>query len=155
MTPNGPPLRPLPENCDFRIFTTGPARGYEEVATIDVEPGPYASNMHVRLDKFKEQIRPYVCRAGGDAALAYANGAGAYIKATVLKSVAAPPAAVAAAAPSPVVAADAACHADTQCKGARICVKGECVDPPAAAPAAAAPVSAAPAATTPTAAPAP
>jgi hypothetical protein len=37
------------------------------------------------LADFKEEIRPHVCRAGGDAVVATANGDGNWIKASVLR----------------------------------------------------------------------
>ena len=75
-----------------------------------------------KLDWFKEVIERDVCQAGGDAAVAMANGSGIYIKATILKSTGG-----AAAANAPTTAVG--CQFDTQCKGDRICVKGECTDP--------------------------
>jgi hypothetical protein len=150
MTPTGPDVEAREANCEFRMFTTAP-EGYAEVAAIDVKPGAYGHNVFTELGDFKEEIRPAVCQAGGDAAIAYANGYGMYIKATVLKRLATSarastpvdgaqpdvPASAATKAP-----AEAGCHYDTQCKGDRVCVKGECVD---ASPAAASPSASAPA----------
>ena len=66
---------------------------------------------------------------GGDAAIASANGFGWYIKASVLKRVAsAPTSAVAAVAAAPAIR-HGGCEFDTQCKGDRICVDGECEAP--------------------------
>ncbi len=127
------------------MFTTPPATGFVEIAAIDVKPGGYGTNMYTDAGGFKDKIRPYVCQAGGDAAIAYANGYGMYIKATVLKAVASPqpePNALAAVDPSqpPPPSAEAGCHFDTQCKGDRICVNGGCVAPTGApTPAAATP----------------
>jgi hypothetical protein len=160
LTPVGAPQRPRAETCDFQIFTTAPAEGYIEVATVDVQFGAYASNTFTDLTSFKSKIRPYVCRGGGDAAIAVANGYGMYIKATVLKAVASPATATGAtaraaatvapapAAPSTAPApapAEAGCRYDTQCKGNRICVKGDCVDAPVTGPAAESTTPAAPA----------
>ena len=137
MTPSRevPPREP---GCDFEILTAPPAFGYYEVAVIDVQ-----GKGNTEIDEFKNEIRPYVCEAGGDAAWALANGAGVYIKATVLlRAKRVPPQPVAAPVPSE------GCQFDTQCKGDRICVAGECRDPqPSSAPAPA--VNGAPAATTP------
>ena len=143
MTPNGPPQRPRAENCEFRLFTAPPAEPYTEVAAIDVQFGAYGTNAYTNLASFKRKIQPYVCRAGGDAAVAYANGYGMYIKATVLKALPAPAPVAAAAAPQPAASADTGCHYDAQCKGSRICVKGECVDSPASPTSAATPTTAA------------
>jgi hypothetical protein len=155
VTPNGIPLTPREPRCDFQMFTTAP-EGYAEVAAIDVQSGDYGVHQYRDIASFKTEIQPYVCKAGGDAAIAYANGFGMYIKATVLKRVekatvaAAPEAASSKAefgtsaqqqqpAPAP---ADLGCHYDTQCKGDRICVKGDCVSPAAPAPGAAPPTTA-------------
>ena len=67
-------------------------------------------------------MTPYVCHLGGDAAVAWANGYGMYMKASVLKRSAA------ASGPTPNRASPG-CQFDTQCKGERVCVKGECVSP--------------------------
>jgi hypothetical protein len=144
VTPNAAPQRPRSDNCEFQTFSTPPAGGYAEVAVIDVQFGAYGSNVYTDLAGFKQKIQPYVCRAGGDAALVHVNGYGMYIKATVLKAVAAAPVAAAPVAAPSAAAPDTACHYDGQCKGDRLCVKGECVDPPAASAPTAAPSSAAP-----------
>ena len=123
LTTTGPKLPSRGEHCAFQVLTAPPAGGYVEVGTVDVQPGGYGSNTYTTLAAFKNQIEPYVCQAGGDAAVALANGFGMYIKATILKMTGAPPAApMAAASPS-------GCQFDTQCKGDRIWVKGECIEP--------------------------
>jgi hypothetical protein len=78
---------------------------------------------------FKQQISSQVCSAGGEAAIAQSNGIGAYVKATVIKYVAAPP--LPQAVPPAREAASAGCQYDTQCKGDRVCVQGACVSSPA------------------------
>jgi len=152
MTATGEPQAPRAANCSFDILTSTPASGYKEIGTIDVSPGGYGIDVFTDLSDFKEHISPNVCKLGGDAAIAYANGYGMYIKATVLKraAVAAPAeAAPAAAAPAAAVAsAEPAkrhgCEFDSQCKGDRICVEGRCQAPAAntAAESSAAPVAA-------------
>jgi hypothetical protein len=97
------------------------------------------------LSDFKDHIRENVCQLGGDAAIASANGLDRYIKASVLKRVAGEPTAPVAAAAAPATK-HGGCEFDTQCKGDRICVDGECEAPaktPAPAQAAAASVPAA------------
>jgi len=129
MTPTGPVQPPRPENCNFQILTTLPADVYAEIAVIDIQAGGY---YYTDTGAFKEQIRSYVCKAGGDAALAYANGNGQYIKATVLKL---QPKAAPASKSKDTAGADetaGGCKFDTQCKGDRICTEGKCVAPPAA-----------------------
>lgn len=147
MTPTGPEQQPRAADCDFQIFTTMP-KGYAEVGAIDVKPGGYGHKQFTDLADFKEEIRASVCKGGGDAAIAYANGLGMYIKATVLKQVEGSRSASsgngsaqqheqAAEAPAAGAPTDVGCRFDTQCKGDRICVKGECVDGKTASPGAA------------------
>lgn len=138
---------PREPNCEFDILTADPAADYTEIAVIDVQPGGYGHNRFTEISDFKEEIRPHVCEAGGDAAIALANGHGVYIKATVLRriqtvpSLQAPPpppvqqAAAPAPASAPPAAAAGGCEYDTQCKGDRICVDGECQSPEAPTPA--------------------
>lgn len=94
-----------------------------EIGTIDYSYSAEISNIKT-LGEFKARIRSLVCAAGGDAAIAFANGVGDYTKATVLKAT-----------PDerdePVSARASGCSYDTQCKGERICHQGVCVDPPA------------------------
>lgn len=77
-----------------RLHTTRPAtstssqlfpEGYTEVGTVDVNPGPYGINTFRNLNSFRRHIRADVCELGGDAAIAWANGRGVYIKATVIR----------------------------------------------------------------------
>lgn len=106
------------------MLTAVPAGGFIEIGTVDLEPGPL--NRTTSLSDFKRNIRPYVCKAGGDAAVALANGLGIYIKATILK------AGYSAATPSEARASPASgggCQNDMQCKGDRICVSGQCTFP--------------------------
>jgi hypothetical protein len=120
----GPKVPPREANCDFTILTALAGDGYREIGTVDVTPGGYGVNTFTSLESFKQKIQPYVCQAGGDAAFATANGFGMYIKATILKSTGTS---------TPAAAQDAkttaGCQFDTQCKGDRVCVKGECADP--------------------------
>ena len=131
MTRTGPVYPPREPKCPFQLFTTPPWGPFVEIGVVDSGPGPGS----VRdLDFFREIIQPYVCFAGGDAVIAFANGQGYYIKATILKQVApaapppGPPAGIVVPTPDP----NQGCHYDTQCKGVRICVNGTCVSPPAA-----------------------
>ena len=114
------------------MLTAAPAGDYVEIGTLDVT---VAYGQFTQLSSFKKAIAPRVCEAGGDTVIALANGAGDYIKATVLKSGAAPSAQGAASATgAPTltqasIPAPGACTFDTQCKGDRVCAKGECVEP--------------------------
>ena len=129
LTRTGPRLPPRPENCEFEMLTGAPSGSYVELGTLDLTAGGTTN-----LGEFRSGIRPQVCRAGGDAALAIANGYGIYIKATVLKRVDCPAPTGAGAGPgtppSQPPAAASGCSFDTQCKGDRVCVQGACVDPP-------------------------
>lgn len=128
LTRTGAKQPPRPDNCTFDMLTAPPNGGYIELGTLDLTTGATTN-----LGEFRSGIRPQVCRAGGDAALALANGYGVYIKATVLKRVEeAPPANGAPRLPPPQPpAAAGGCSFDTQCKGDRVCAQGVCVDPPA------------------------
>ena len=158
----GPAQAPREASCDFAVLTVPPASGFVEIGAIDFSQS-FTGKMYSELDELKTAITPDVCKAGGDAAIALANGLGEYIKVTIVKRVpdaparpvsaapAAPPSAAAAVALKP--AEDLGCHYDTQCKGDRICSDGKCV-PPSAPPVAAAPAPApAPSAAPPPAAP--
>lgn len=136
-TQTGPAQVPKGDGCPVQVLTTTPAEAYVELGVIDVTA--YAPT---NVEGFKKMATPYVCKAGGDAVIAFANGNGYYIKGTVLKSAAdsgpaapqpPPPVVVA-----PPVAGEAGggCQFDTQCKGDRICVDGKCVQPSAPPPAA-------------------
>ena len=130
LTRTGPKQPARPENCTFEMLTSQPNGGYIELGTLDLTGGASTN-----LGEFRSGIRPQVCRAGGDAALAIVNGYGIYIKATVLKRVedAAPATAANGAPRLPPTQppATSGCQFDTQCKGDRVCVQGACVDPPA------------------------
>jgi hypothetical protein len=136
LTPTGQRFPPHSPQCQVQVYTAMPASGFFEIGTIDVQYGAYGSNTYRDIESFTREIRPYVCQAGGDAAIAFSNGLGMYIKATVLKAGVAPamtaapaPAAVPAPATQQAPRAPAGCQFDTQCKGDRICVNGACVAP--------------------------
>jgi hypothetical protein len=131
--------------------TTPPGRGYVEIATLDIERGFMGDNTLEDSAELKKSIQPDVCAAGGHAVIAYANGRGHYVKASVLRETedfAAQPA-PARVAPAAPAAGQPGCQYDTQCKGERVCVSGQCVDPApnAAAPSAPDTAPTAPAAT--------
>ncbi len=71
---------PRNKNCDFEALTVPPQQPYYELGVVDVKP----SKKIYKLNDFEDLIRPYVCRAGGDAAIVLPNGEGHYIKATVI-----------------------------------------------------------------------
>jgi hypothetical protein len=152
VTRSGDPHPARDQKCDFDVFTTPPANGYTEIATLDIKEGFWGDNAPSDIKALKKSIQRDVCGVGGDAVIAYANGFGDYVKASVLKRAwDTGPQPAPAAHPSPAAAAPAAaeagCQYDTQCKGDRVCVSGECVDPApsTAVPSAAAPAAAGPA----------
>jgi hypothetical protein len=108
--------------CDFELLTTSPAAGFEEIGTVDVSRGAYATNVYTDLSSFGDHIRPNVCEMGGDALVATQTGFGAYTKATVFKK-------TDQGARVGDASASTGCQVDTQCKGERVCVAGACVDP--------------------------
>jgi len=125
LTRTGPPQPARAATCEFEVFTAAPSAPFVEIGTLDVA---YSDE---KLSNFKKRIAPYVCAAGGDAVIAMSNGLGTYIKATVLKT--SDPRAAAttpteASAPALAPKAAGGCTFDTQCKGDRICSKGECVE---------------------------
>jgi hypothetical protein len=137
-TQTGPAQVPKAEGCPVQVLTTTPAEPYVEIGVIDV-----TAQAPTTIERFRKMATPHVCKAGGDAVIALANGAGYYIKGTVLKrapeSVSAapqppPPVVVA----PPVAAEVGGCQFDTQCKGDRVCVDGKCTQPSAPSPAPAA-----------------
>lgn len=81
----GKAMPPKAESCEFEMFTAEVDGAYEEIGLVDVNPGAAGANTFRELSAFKNEIRPLVCRAGGDAAIAYANAFGYYTKASVLK----------------------------------------------------------------------
>jgi hypothetical protein len=137
-THTGPPQTAKAEGCPVLVLTTSPAEEYVELGVIDVTQNPPTG-----IEGFQKMAAPYVCKAGGDAVIAFANGNGVYIKGTVLKRVDAtarapqPPPPVVVAPPVAGEAGVGGCQYDTQCKGDRVCMDGKCVSP--ATPSATAP----------------
>ncbi len=54
-----------PSDCTFTELTTAPNQPYRELGVVEVKPSKEIAN----LDDFKDTIRPYVCHAGGNAAI--------------------------------------------------------------------------------------
>jgi hypothetical protein len=118
-TRTGPAWPTKSDDCTFEVFTAVPS-GYMEIGTLDLQ-GVAATT----IPEFREAAKHDVCTLGGDAVFPRVSGYGFYSHATVLHSVAAP------SAPSAAPSAADGCHYDAQCKGERICVSGQCVNPPA------------------------
>jgi phage terminase large subunit-like protein len=79
VTKTGTAGEPKPVGCDFAIVTTKVDRPYEEVALLDRTVA--AEN----ASSFKQAIAEDVCKLGGDAVFAEVNGAGSYVRGTVLR----------------------------------------------------------------------
>jgi hypothetical protein len=90
VTATGPSAPAQDGPCSFKILTIPPSGSYSEIGVVNAQLGDYGSNEFATLSDFKKEIAAYVCRAGGDVAVAHANDAGIYIRATILKSTAKP-----------------------------------------------------------------
>lgn len=132
-TRTGQKLPSRAETCTFEMLTAQPSGNYIELGTLDLTSGATSN-----LGEFRSAIRPQVCKAGGDAAFAFINGYGYYIKAVVLKRVDGPPPGAVSVGAMPAAPgglppaqppAAGGCSYDTQCKGDRVCVQGACMDP--------------------------
>ncbi len=144
----GPRHEAREPNCDFEIYTAAPDGSFEELGTVEMDHG---FNGAYELDYFKKVIQEDVCRAGGDAAVAFTArpghlGRSSYVRATILKRKAprlasggaplgtgatrsnSPPPAPATGSPTQSPPAHLGCQYDTQCKGDRVCQDGRCVD---------------------------
>lgn len=128
LTRTGTAYQSKPMNCSFDLVTAMPVDGVTEVGTVDVEPGMWGGNVYTTLGDVRPVLAPHVCKAGGDIAVAQANGLGVYIKATILKRTGAPAAGQASLTSAPAPSGEG-CRFDAQCKGDRICVANACVDP--------------------------
>lgn len=88
-TSTSAPLTAKPANCDFRVVNLPPrADEYEEIATLSL-----ASKAADDPDQFKSAVRADVCKVGGDMVVTEVNGAGRYVRGTVLRKRLPPPAA--------------------------------------------------------------
>jgi hypothetical protein len=61
------------------MSTSAPKPGFEEIGTVGGCSGTYD------LSLYKDDIREYVCRAGGDLVVAQANGNGVFCLGTVFR----------------------------------------------------------------------
>jgi hypothetical protein len=83
LRPNGP-AKPKPNACDFRIVSTVPAQGYEEVATLTLKNG-INGNVPRETDKFQHDVQSQVCQVGGDLVVAEVNGRGDIVRGIVFR----------------------------------------------------------------------
>jgi hypothetical protein len=81
-TARGEARPPKAPTCSIAVLTTPPPEPYEKLGIIDIQ---YDNTGFINNpEDLKKKIQPEVCRVGGDAALAFANTYGTYIKVTVL-----------------------------------------------------------------------
>jgi hypothetical protein len=125
-TPSRPALPPRAVPCDFAVLTERPQAPFVELGAIDAKL-EFGHRGVQTAAEFKAEVSQLVCSAGGDAVLASQGASGFYLKAAVIKFT------DASAATRPVAGVDprpsGGCQFDTQCKGDRVCVHGECVSP--------------------------
>jgi len=112
-TQTGPKLPPRADDCEFQVLTATP-KDFTELGVFEI---PGYKNYTVAA--LHHDIQEDVCRAGADAVI-WIDGAS---NVTVVKL--APPAARGDSSGGSAVG----CQFDNQCKGDRVCVKGECVAP--------------------------
>ena len=123
-SPSGRTFPPRSEDCAFEHYSVPPETGFEQIGTIDIVPGYAGTNWPRSLGDLKQKVAPTVCRAGGDAIFSTPNGVGAYFTATVFKRLEGSMSTPIAEVPAP-----AGCQFDAHCKGDRVCVNHECVEP--------------------------
>lgn len=76
---------PKPSNCQYDFLTTRPNRGFVQLGVIDVDY--HSADSCSSAARMTRLFRPYVCRAGGDAAIVSIDKFGCYSKAAVVKYV--------------------------------------------------------------------
>jgi hypothetical protein len=74
---------PRPADCDFRVTGSLDAAGYAEVGILQYGGGQITND----LAKFKMDVRPSVCAAGGDLVVTEVNGYGHIVRGIVFKKV--------------------------------------------------------------------
>jgi hypothetical protein len=113
LSQTGPLEKPLRPDCPVRLLTVAPSAPFTELAVV------WDLNSRLDVPALTEQLRPFVCKAGGNAAIVRRCDDSA-CSATVIKLNQPEPGAGEAA---------SGCQYDTQCKGDRLCVAGRCTDP--------------------------
>jgi len=72
---------PKPLGCEFRLLNLAPQGGFEEIGMVSAPEGERVDTP----EAFKGAISDSVCRAGGDVVITQINGAGYYVRGTVLR----------------------------------------------------------------------
>jgi hypothetical protein len=75
------PLSPRSGPCDFRVVAIVPPGPYEEIATLTPDGGELAMDP----EDFGRRVHDDVCGIGGEVVVAQINGAGGYVRGTVLR----------------------------------------------------------------------
>ena len=102
---------PRPRGCDLVVLTMPPSGGYVEIGSIE------SWSVRRGVDELKLDFGDMACGAGGDALYASSTTLHDGLSTvTVLKKTGA-------------LAGESGCQFDTQCKGDRVCVNHDCVDP--------------------------
>jgi hypothetical protein len=70
---------PRAQNCSFEFFTTRPDRAYDELGVLE-----YDMDMACNARDLYLAVRSQVCRAGGEGVITEVNGAGCYMRGTVI-----------------------------------------------------------------------
>lgn len=77
---------PKSEDCDFQVRSSHPGENYVEVGIVAVDLGPVTPPQGTSDPiVFKEKIKRFVCKAGGDVVVGEVNGYGQYIRGTVFR----------------------------------------------------------------------
>ena len=77
---------PQGERCHFDVFLTGPAKPYIEVGIVEWSVDDDGCTSVPRLDRFREEVGPFVCFNGGNGVIPYINDRGYYYKAIIIRT---------------------------------------------------------------------
>jgi hypothetical protein len=73
-----------PDDCRFPLLEAPPERPFEEIGVVAPEDIEYGSLADTAFE-FEDQIRRYVCAAGGDAVVAEKNKWARYERGTIIR----------------------------------------------------------------------
>ena len=77
------PIKAKPNGCEFKVVTSTPAEGYEEIGTLQHYNGTPPKD----TEKFRKAVAEQVCQVGGDAVIATANAKGELTTGSIVKFV--------------------------------------------------------------------
>jgi hypothetical protein len=75
------PIKAKPSNCEFKVFLSNPAEGYEEIGTLQHYNGTPPKD----TEKFKKAVAEQVCQVGGDAVIATSDEKGQLMKGSIIR----------------------------------------------------------------------